>query len=98
MKRNVYRVLAGKPEGRGRLGISGWVWEDNIKTDFKDMEYEGVDWITLAQNSYKCGALPKSCNEPQVSMKCQEFRISRRICMHVGMMQYLTFKNLASYI
>jgi hypothetical protein len=34
----VHRVRAGKPEGRGLLGISGCVWEDNIKTDFKVIE------------------------------------------------------------
>lgn len=38
IKRNVHRVPTGKPEGRELLGISGCVWEYNIKTDFKDME------------------------------------------------------------
>jgi len=37
INRNVYRVPAGKPEGRGMVGISGCVWDDNIKTNFKDM-------------------------------------------------------------
>jgi len=34
IKRTVHRVPAGKPEGRGLLGISGCVWKDNIKMDF----------------------------------------------------------------
>jgi hypothetical protein len=43
-KRNVYRILVGKPEGKRPLGrqISGWVsrW----------MEWDGMGWIDLAQD------------------------------------------------
>ena len=38
IKRNVHRFPAGKPEGRRLLGRRGYVWEDDIKTDFKEME------------------------------------------------------------
>jgi hypothetical protein len=34
----VYRVLAGKPEGKRPLGIHRHRWEDNIKMDFQEVE------------------------------------------------------------
>ena len=43
-KRNVYRVLIGKPEGRRRRRR-----KDNIKIDFEGIWSEVVDWIFLAQ-------------------------------------------------
>ena len=39
-KRNVYRVLIGKPEGRRRRRR-----KDNIKIDFEGIWSEVVDWI-----------------------------------------------------
>jgi hypothetical protein len=33
-KRNVYRLLVGKPEGKRRLGRPRRRWIDNIKMDF----------------------------------------------------------------
>jgi hypothetical protein len=34
-KRNAYRILVGKPEGKKPLGRSKFRWENNIKMDFK---------------------------------------------------------------
>jgi hypothetical protein len=47
--RGVYRVLVGKPEGKSPLGRSRRRWEDNIKTDIKEVGCVGTDWIELAQ-------------------------------------------------
>jgi hypothetical protein len=33
LRRGIYRVLVGKPEGKSPLGIPGNRWEDNIKMD-----------------------------------------------------------------
>jgi hypothetical protein len=30
--------LVGKPEGKRPLGISGRIWEDNIKMDLREIE------------------------------------------------------------
>jgi len=49
-KRDVYRVLVGKPEGKRPLGRPRCRWEDNIKMDLQDVECEGMYWIELAQN------------------------------------------------
>jgi hypothetical protein len=37
--RGAYRVLVGKPEGRRPLGRPKFRWEDNIKMDFREVEW-----------------------------------------------------------
>jgi hypothetical protein len=49
-KRNVYRLLVGKPEGKRPLGRRRRVWIESIEMDFIEMEWGGVDWIGLAQD------------------------------------------------
>jgi hypothetical protein len=56
-KRNVYRLLVGKPEGRRPLGRPRRRWMDNIKTDLLEIGLGGVDWIGLAQDRYRRRAL-----------------------------------------
>jgi hypothetical protein len=36
-RRDVYRVLVGRPEGREPLGRPRRGWEDNIKTDIQSV-------------------------------------------------------------
>jgi hypothetical protein len=44
-KRNVYRLLVGKPEGKRPLGRPRRMWIDNIKIDLLDrIECCGLDW------------------------------------------------------
>jgi hypothetical protein len=52
-KRNAYRLLVGKPEGKRLLGRPRCRWVDNIKMDFVEIGWGGVDWIGLAQNRYR---------------------------------------------
>jgi hypothetical protein len=49
-RRDVYRVLVGKPEGMRPIGRPRRRWEDNIKTDLQEVECGGMDWIELAQD------------------------------------------------
>jgi hypothetical protein len=49
-KRNGYRILAGKPEGKRPLGRPRRRWEDNIRIDLREIEWGGIDWIDLAQD------------------------------------------------
>jgi hypothetical protein len=44
-KRNVCRLLVGKPEGKSPLGRPRRRWIDNIKMDLVEMRWCGVDWI-----------------------------------------------------
>jgi hypothetical protein len=49
-KRNVYRLLARKPEGKRPLGRPRRRWIDNIKMDFLEIGVNVVDWSVLAQD------------------------------------------------
>jgi hypothetical protein len=59
-KRNVCRLLVGKPEGRRPLGRPRQRWADSIKMDLVEIEWGGVDWIGLAQHRDKWRALVNS--------------------------------------
>jgi hypothetical protein len=48
--RGVYRVLVGKPERKGPLGIPRRIWEDNFRMDVQEVGCGGMDWIGLAQD------------------------------------------------
>jgi hypothetical protein len=48
-KRNVYRLLLRKPEGKRPLGRPRRRWLDKIKMDFLEIGLNAVDWIGLAQ-------------------------------------------------
>jgi hypothetical protein len=48
-KRNAYRILVGMPEGRRPLGRPRRRWVDNIKMDLRQIGWDSMDWIDLAQ-------------------------------------------------
>jgi hypothetical protein len=56
-KRNAYRLLVGKPQGKRPLGRSGRRWVDNIKIDLVEIGWGGVDWIGLDPDKYSWRAL-----------------------------------------
>ena len=56
-RRDVYRVLVGKPEGKRPLGKPRRRWKENIKTDIQEVGCGGMDWIDLAQDSDRWQAL-----------------------------------------
>ena len=39
-RRGTYRVFVGKPEGKGPLGRTRRRWEDTIKMDLQEVEFE----------------------------------------------------------
>jgi hypothetical protein len=59
-KRNVYRLLVGKSEGKRPLGRPRRRWIDNIKLDLLEIGLSVVDWIGLAQDSYRWRAVVNS--------------------------------------
>jgi hypothetical protein len=59
-KRNVYRLLTGKPEGKRPLGRPRRRWIDNIKIDLLEIGLSVVDRIGLAQDRYRWRALVNS--------------------------------------
>jgi hypothetical protein len=47
-KRNAYRILVGKPQGKRPLGRPRRRWVDNIKMDLREVGWDVMDWIDLA--------------------------------------------------
>jgi hypothetical protein len=60
LKRNVYRLLVGKPEGKKPLGKPRSRWMENIKMGLLEIGLSVVDWIGLAQDRYTWRALVNS--------------------------------------
>jgi hypothetical protein len=56
-KRNAYRILVGKPEDKRPLGKPRHSWVDNIKMDLREIGWDGMDWINLAQDRDQWRAL-----------------------------------------
>jgi hypothetical protein len=57
-RRGAYRALVGKPEGRRPLERPRHRWEDNIKTNLREVGWGGgADWIDLAQDRHRWRAL-----------------------------------------
>jgi len=56
-RRDVYRVLVGKREGKRPLGRTSRMWEDNIKMDLQEAGCRGITWIELAQDRDRWRAL-----------------------------------------
>jgi len=42
--------LVGKPEGNLPLEKPTRSWEDNIRMDFREIGWDGMDWMCLAQD------------------------------------------------
>jgi hypothetical protein len=56
-KRNAYRLLVGKPEGKRPLGRPRRRWLDNITKDLVEVGRGDVDSIGLARDRDKSRAL-----------------------------------------
>jgi hypothetical protein len=59
-KRNAYRLLVGKSEGKKPLGIPRRRWVDNIRMDLGEVGWGDVHWICLAKDRNRWRALVKS--------------------------------------
>jgi hypothetical protein len=56
-KRNACRILVGKPEGKRPLGIRRHRWVDNIKIVLREIGWDDMDWIGLAQDRDQWSAI-----------------------------------------
>jgi hypothetical protein len=54
VKRNAYRLLVRKLNGKIPLRRLRCRWEFNIRMDFREMGWGDVDWIDLAQADNSC--------------------------------------------
>ena len=66
-RRDMHSFL-GKTGGKRSLGKPRHKWKYNIRIDLEEVQWEGVDWISLAHDLYKWWA-PVSTSY----IKCGEF-------------------------
>jgi hypothetical protein len=59
-KRNAYRLLVGKPEGKRLLGRPRRRWVDNIRMDLGEVGCGDVDWIGMAKDRKRWRAVVNS--------------------------------------
>jgi hypothetical protein len=85
-KRNTYRLLIGKPEGKRPLRRPRCRWIDNLL----EIGFGGVDWIGLAQDRYmvmnlwvplNAGKLLSGCTTCGLSSGTQLHRVSLFVCV-----------------
>jgi hypothetical protein len=48
--RNPYSIMTGKSEGKRQLGRLRSRWEDDIRMDLREIGWESVDWVHVAQD------------------------------------------------
>jgi hypothetical protein len=56
-EKNAYRSLVGKPQGKRQIGSLRRRWEDNIKLDLIEIEWDGAAQADLAQDRDRWRAL-----------------------------------------
>jgi hypothetical protein len=49
-RRNAYRILGGKSDGKRPLRRPRRKWVDNIKMNLLEIGWDCMDWIDLAQD------------------------------------------------
>jgi hypothetical protein len=59
-KRNAYRLLLGKPEGKKPLGNPRRRLVDNIRMDLVEVGWSDVDWIGLVKDRNRWSSLVNS--------------------------------------
>ena len=52
--------FVAKPEGRRPLERSSRIWQNNIKMDIGEVNWQGMDWIDLAQEKDRWRAFVNS--------------------------------------
>jgi hypothetical protein len=85
-KRNSYRLLVGKPEGRPTRR-----WLDNIRLDLVEVGWGDVNWIGLTQDRDRWRAVVNSVLNLRVSSK--ELGISRVVLSSMELV-YVNIFNL----
>jgi hypothetical protein len=65
-KKNAYRLLVGKPEGKRPLGSPRRRWVDNIRMDLEEVGWGDVDWIGLAKDRNRWRTLVNSVSNLRV--------------------------------
>jgi hypothetical protein len=78
-KRNVYRLLVRKPEGKRPLGSLRHRWMDNIKMDLLETGLNVVNWIGLALDRYRWRALVNSVMNLRVPYNAGNYQVAAQL-------------------
>jgi hypothetical protein len=70
---NAYRILVGKPEGMRPLGKPRHRRVNNIKMALRDIEWDDMDWIDLAQDRDQYRALVNTVINLRVPQNARKF-------------------------
>jgi hypothetical protein len=65
--------LVGKPEGKRPLGRPRRRWVDNIKMDLREVGWDGMGWIDLAQDRDQWRALVNTIMNLRVPQDAGKF-------------------------
>jgi hypothetical protein len=65
-RRNAYRLLVGKPEGKRPVGRPRCRWVDNIRMALREVGWDVVEWIGLDQDRNRWRALVNSVSNLRV--------------------------------
>jgi hypothetical protein len=65
--RNTYKLLIGQPESWRQLGRFWCRWENNITVELREIEWESLNWIHLAQDRDHWGTLLNTVMNLRVS-------------------------------
>jgi hypothetical protein len=104
--RNGYKILVGEPEGKNPLGRPKRRWEDNIRTDLREMWWEDMECIHLAQDRHQWQVLLYKVMNLRVPWKAENFltswvtvSFSRRTLLHdvSQSVSYLTRSNIVTF-
>jgi hypothetical protein len=75
-KTNAYSILVGKPERKKPLGRLWRRWVGDIKMDRREIRWDGMDWIDVAQNRDQGRALVNMiinlCKDTIRNSNCQD--------------------------
>jgi hypothetical protein len=68
VKRNAYRILVGKLEGKRPLGRPRRRWVDNIKMNLREIGRGDMNWIDLNQDGRVSTTTDKSSSGASISV------------------------------
>jgi hypothetical protein len=71
--RNAHKILVRTPEGKRSCGRTRRRWEDNIKMEFMEIGWEGVDRMYLAEDMDRWRALVNTAVNLWVPKKAGNF-------------------------
>jgi hypothetical protein len=72
-RKDIYRILVRKPEGKRPLGRPRCILEDNSKAYLQELGCGGIDWIELAQDRDRWQALVNAVMNLRVPQNADNF-------------------------